>query len=304
MIRLEKLQLAAPGDDENPLLIAMYWKDILDKHIDDVIGCSVKSFNKQSSAAVKIVRKCSSHSDDVSKKTAIAQVTGGAAGAVGGVLFVTGLALIPFTFGGSVALSVAGGALGVANAGAQVAANALKKSSHESDIKFVNDATTNVIDFIEVFDKFLETCSHAFDKVKQYMETEEGREFVSLIQRISSNSDHVDPRSVEQFLNFNVATKSMLQIVRFIREGNYAGFHTRSIGRKPRLTTSSTGSGDLSVALRSSLPTLGLLNIASGARTIQSGSEMSKKMEKFASDLETATKELLTIYTELTHQHN
>ena len=265
----------------------------------------MESFRKQSTTAVKIIRKCSSHSDDAAKSEAITQVSGGAATAVGGMLVVVGFVLMPVTFGGSIALSVAGGTIGAVNVGAQVAASARKKSSDESDTKRVRDATTNVVHTSKVFEMFLQICLLAFDEVKQYIETKEGKEFVNMLQGLSTNSDNFDPRSVEQVLNFNVATDSMLQIVEFIKESNYEGFHTSSFGTKPPMPVTSTGTRAVSVALRSSLPTFGMLNIASGTRAIRgSGSEMSKKIGKFASDLETATKELLKIYTELTQNKN
>ncbi len=72
----------------------------------------------------KIADEC----DSLHKDCNIANVTGSSVGAAGGIMALGGILLAPFTFGGSLSLTVAGAATGVAGAATNITTSVVESS--------------------------------------------------------------------------------------------------------------------------------------------------------------------------------
>ena len=118
---------------------------------------TIEFLNNQKDEILKIV-----------KDVRIAKIAGSTASLVGGALTLTGIILIPFTFGASVGLSLAGagvGALGTATGfGAAVVSKVMTssklKEAHEH-IKFDHQVSSNVNDIASEYNRVFQSVQRA-----------------------------------------------------------------------------------------------------------------------------------------------
>ena len=319
---LGKFKREAPGDGENPVVIAAYWKNVLDNHIDAVLDRSVSSFKSKSNDAVSTVRTCASHLDEVAKDCGIATTVGGSAGVVGGALVIGGIIAAPFTGGLSLGLTLGGAGLGVAGGVTNITASLVNHGWEKSDTERAKDATTAVVNIIEVFEELLTICVHAFTQAREYLKTEEGRKFAALLEEAARNNGYIDPKSskaialdaanlAKGLLNGGIVAYRTIGVIEFIMTGTYAKAGVQSalaiqkaaggvaIGGRTIIMVGSTGAKVLSAGFGVLGIGLGIWDIVSGAMAIHNGSETGQQMRKFADDMDTTTKELLDIYNNL-----
>ena len=172
---LENFKRKAPSDGKNPVETAAYWKDVLDNHIDEVLGSICTSFKSKSDEVVSTLHTCASRLDKLSQDCGIATTVGGSVGVVGGAMAIGGIAAAPFTTGLSLGLTLGGAGLGVAGGVTSTTASLVHHGLEKSDIKRAKEATTEVVTIAKVFGEFLTICVHAFTQARDYLKTEEGK---------------------------------------------------------------------------------------------------------------------------------
>ena len=310
--------------DENPVVIAAYWKTVLDGYIEQVIDISVNSFKSKSKDAVKTVRECASHLDKVAKDVGISKTVGGSAAVLGSTMAIGGLIVAPFTAGLSLGLTLGGAGLGIAGGLTTVTGALINQGWEKSDTERARESTTSIIRIIQDFEEFLTICVDAFTRAQEYLETDEGKKFTALLDEavrnkghITSKSQHLEKLTVSASLAYTVmkggiTTYKSVGVVQFIMSGTYAraGVQTALamqegagglfIAGRYIVMVGSTGAKVLSAGFGVLGVGLGIWDIVSGAKAITSGSDTAKEMKEFADNLDTTTKELLSIYSKLT----
>ena len=319
---LKNFKREAPGDDENPVAIAAYWKNVLDNQKDAVLDRVASSLKSKSKEAVSTIRTHASHLDGVAKDCGIATTVGGSAGVLGGAMVIGGIAA-PFTGGLSLGLTLGGAGLGVAGGLTNITASLVNHGLEKSDIERAKIANIEVVNTIEAFEEFLTNCVHAFTQARDYLKTEEGKTFAALMEEASRSNGYIDLKSREAvdlnainvakgLLNGGIVAYRTTDVIKFIMTGTYARAGVQSvlttqraaggvaIGGRTIIMVGSTGAKVLSAAFGGLGIGLGIWDIVSGAMAIQNGSETAKQMRKFADDIDKTTKELLDIYYKLT----
>ena len=320
---LSKFKKQVPHD-ENPVVLAAYWKNILDCYIEHVLDNSVSSFKSKSKDAVKTVLECASHLDGVAKDCGITQTVGGSAAVLGSTMTIGGLIAAAFTGGLSLGLTLGGAGLGAAGGLTTVTGALINQGWEKSDTERARECTTSIVRIIKDLEEFLTTCVDAFTRAREYLKTEEGKKFAALLDEavrnnghIKSKSQHLEKIKASASLAYNVmkggiTTYRTVNVVQFIMGGTYAraGVQTALamqegagglfIAGRYIVMFGSTGAKVLSAGFAVLGVGLGIWDIVSGAKAITSGSETAKAMREFAENLETTTIELLSIYRKLT----
>ena len=224
---LRRFKREAPGHNEKPVVIAAYWKNVLDNHIDEVLGMSVRSYKSKSNKAVRTIRKCASHLDEVVKECGVASVVGGSAGVIGDAMAIGGVLAAPFTDGISLGLTFGGASLGVTGGVTSLTASLMKHDWQESDTERAKEATTAVVKSTQTFGEFMTICIHHFTQAREYLETENGKKFADLFNEAARNKRYTDIAHDAVKLSKKIydgieLEKRIIAVIRFIRSGTYA----------------------------------------------------------------------------------
>ena len=228
-----------------PLAVAIFWKDVLDNHLEDIIGCNIASFVNDTTEAVEGVQECVRYLAKVCKDCGIAAITAGSASVVSGGLVVGGLILAPITGGVSIALTMSGlglgAAAGVTSAGTAVAKYGLKKTQMTK----IKDKTEKVINNMGTLQDLLVTCMDAFFKADEYINTDKGRQLADLVaeadqQQSDTSSNNTGKTSVHK-----------IPILERCSGQPHGGSHQLQ-HRQPKsfVNTHKYGSSDINAALR------------------------------------------------------
>ena len=313
--------------------IAEYWKDVVDNHVEEVLGCSVEGFVKESAIAVDKVRECAANLAKVCKDCGIATTVGGSAGVVAGGMGITGLILAPFTAGLSLGLTLGAAGLGIAAGATSAGAGVANVSIKKAKLKELQADTNTVVNTLEIFEGLLKTCVDAFTNVEKFLETDEGKEYRMAIADACNSIQKTSPihtnaeSKVKDALSITAGTGSLTKglaygsaraiqrtvgVAKFIKSGAYAqaGMKTvyaletsadgLAIGGRSLIMAGSTGAKALTAGFGVLSIGMGVFDIVRGAIAIGKPNEAVEKLQDFASNLENSTKELQHIYDKLT----
>lgn len=145
-------------------------------------------------------------------------VAGGAvAGIVGGGLVIAGTALIPFTFGASVGLMIAGGTIGAAGAGFSVGFSLEKLFKDKKRVKIVHPALDKFIEIQKELATTVALLSVIYDIVKddrfrESFDKAHKDELRSLLRDVESSYDQYHPNITEKLATIHRFTESMTKL--------------------------------------------------------------------------------------------
>ena len=319
------------------MVIAGFWSDVLENHVEEVLGCSIDSFAGDSVVAAKKVRESAKYLAGVGKDCGIATTVGGGAGALAGGLGIAGIILAPVTAGVSLGLTFGGIGLGIAagvnNTGAGLAEVFIKKTKKKELLA----ATDKIIYTIGIFEELLVTCAHAFVKAEKYIDTPEGREYTKLVteayNRMKMSSKESTNKGSQTALAISMASstysvakaqvcKSASHIQRTIKAAKllksgvsaHAGMvydlgesaKGIAVGGRSLVRAGSTGARAFSVGLGVVGMGISIYELYKGVQAIRKPDEVAAKLQDFANWLDASTKELCDFYGKLTDndEHN
>ena len=313
------------------MVIAEFWSDVLDNHVEEVLGRSVESFVSESEVAVEKARECAKYLAGVGKDCGIATTVGGGAGAVAGGLGIAGILLAPVTAGVSLGLTFGGIGLGIAagvnNTGAGLAEARIKKTKREE----LQAATDDVVHTIGIFEDLLETCADAFVKAEQYIDTDEGRQYTKAVAEACNHMQKTPKKpinkeskivlaislasgaySVAKGVTYNSARaiERTVRVAKLLKSGVSAhagmvydlGESAKGIAVAGRslVRAGSTGARAFSVGLGVVGMGISIYELYKGAQAIRKPDEVAAKLQDFASWLDNSTKQLHDLYNKLT----
>ena len=321
---LEKFTKKAPSasGDNNPLVNATFWKDILDHHVEEVLGCSLQLFMVKSKVAVMRSRKCASHLDVVTKMSS--NLGKFSSGVLAGTLALAGLALMPVTYGASIALTAASMGFGLTHAGSKtdITQLLLKCGWTKADTMRARNCSNAVIKITKTFEEFLTICIHAFTQAREYLATEEGKMITALMMKITSFKGDIHTKALEaiavddvnlvkDLLGGDVRVNRTLAAVDFIMTGDFVDAGVQSAPAnltvtgatrvKDRFVNNIDHKGVLPVSSDHLELGLEIWDVVSGVESVPKGYEGGKEIRKFAGGVKTSTDKLLDIYHQLTN---
>ena len=184
---LERFKRTISVHNANPLTVAEFWIDVLDNHIEEVLGCSMDTFVNNNTEAVEGLGECVKYLVKVYKDCGIATTSAGSVSVLAGGLTIGGLALAPFTAGGSLGCTLAGVSLG-AVAGVTSAGTGLTKRGIEyTKLKKINQMTQKAVTNIHTLQELFTTCVDAFKEAHEYLNTDKGRNYSQSVARVCEN---------------------------------------------------------------------------------------------------------------------
>ena len=171
----------------NPLVVAEFWKDVLDNHMEQVLGCSIDTFVNNNTEAVEGARECVKYLVKLHKDCGIATTSAGSVSVLAGSLTIGGIALAPVTACGSLGCTLAGVALGVAGGLASTGTALTKRVRQKSKMKKINEMTQKAVTNIGILQELFTSCADAFAQAHEYLNTDKGRSHSQSVARVWTN---------------------------------------------------------------------------------------------------------------------
>ena len=307
----------------------MFWSDVLHHHVDEVLGCSIESFARESVVAVEKLRDGAKYLAGVGKDCGIATTVGGGAAAVAGGLGIAGIILAPVTAGVSLGLTFGGIGLGIAagvnNTGTGLTEVFIKRTKKKKLIA----ATDKIIHSSQLFEELLATHTHALAKRDEYIGKAEGGEDAkpvikdhNHIQLTSKTSDNTESKigltislassaysvSKGQMCKSVDGIKRTVTAAKILKSGVRP--HTRmvydlgesakgiAVGGRSLVRAGSTGAKAFSVGLGVVGMGINIYELYKGVQAIRKPDEAAAKLQDFANWLDEYTKRLCDAYNE------
>ena len=258
----------------SPVEGALFARDLL-KQIDKCIGRSFTEWEQMVSDSCSELKKFAEALDKTASRTGIVQTTGGGVSVGGGLLALVGLIAAPFTFGISAAvLTVPGVVVSVAGAATSVGATISRVGWDAKRAKEAGEVAKEACKCTQIVAECLCIYREIIMELQKFLDTAEGKRLIEKVQ--TANQDMWDAKKE--------LAKAVAKVT--IKAGSKVG--GAIVGGVARAV--STG---LFAALGGALNIgIGIWDIVDGAMHIKNGSEVARKLEEFASDLEEAKTKL------------
>ena len=166
----------------NPVKNAAFWTMVAEGYIHVIVGYNIDEYEREIPMAIATINQCADNLDKVASGTGIARTTGGAVGIAGGAAFLGGLALAPFTAGASLALTVAGVTAGVTGGLTTLSSGIAKLALDKENVQKVKKAVGPLFNATMCLHGFMSRYIEKLKAARQYLETEEGRNFAREIR--------------------------------------------------------------------------------------------------------------------------
>lgn len=304
--------------DDNPLEKAAYWKQLLDEHIHEVIGCSLSRLRRDNKQVQKLLRECANVLDKVHRRTSKASRVAGVSSIAGGAMALGGLAAAPFTGGLSLSLTLGGAGVGAAGGVVSVSAVLLKHGWEKSKIEKAKKHSGDVVKKMKILEEFLTICIRKLDMAQEFLKAPAGRDYEKKLREAIKKGKNLKRDIAVDMVKFGkgfyglgTATLSTIGVLEFIKSGTYAraGVQTALAIQKSSpgvefagkiwIMAGSVGAKALSATLGAVSIGLGVWEVVQATKNIEKGNEIASKMRTSASQLNTAYSELADVYYKL-----
>ena len=306
---------SAPSGSANPLVVAMYWRDVLEDQVQEVLGISMEDFRDLSLRTLAMVRTHATHLENVANESWKTKLTGAGSAAAGSVMTFAVTVTAPCTAGLSF---MAGPVLMAAGAWMFSSSILVEHGYQKADTKRAQQDSIEVVNKVQTLDMMLTICVYHFTRARNYLRTVQGQEFARLLEiylrdngRIDLDSAEVRDREVADellnLLNGGLVAYRLRAVVEYLWTGPFsqANVQCRVVNQATRgaqqvedrfvIMAGPSGSNILSVTHRELSSGLGEWD-SSAARVD------AVQMQRFATDLETLSMELDNIYEQLTQR--
>jgi len=176
--------------EDNPLVRGFYYEELMDNHIDVMIGSSVNEYREKIPTVKENLYKIADTLDNLNDDVGNGVLTGGTFQLAGGLLLIAGLLMAPFTAGSSaiatatITATVIGTGMGLGGALTSLTAGIIQDAWEYESSKDAQRIIAETYHSSVSLLNFMEDFTQNLDERYTYMETPEGAEVMGHLDNI------------------------------------------------------------------------------------------------------------------------
>ncbi|XP_067297411.1 apolipoprotein L3-like [Pseudorasbora parva] len=136
---------------------------------------------------IKVLKGITDEFESMHKNTTVGSLVGSSIGAAGGITSIAGLALAPFTFGASLALTVGGAVVGAAGGLTGIVSNSINTDQQTNLRETIEKITSDFLNTIKVMTESLNTINNSTEDIRQMVQ----QEIIYIPARMTEKADGV-----------------------------------------------------------------------------------------------------------------